>query len=78
MHLIQSGNDINMVKLWLGHADINTTHMYTDISMDLKRKILDSCQAPTSDLKSKTNMLNQSEKEELKSQMKIWRQQLDL
>jgi len=54
MHLIQSGNDINMVKLWLGHADINTTHMYTDISMDLKRKILDSCQAPTSDLKSKT------------------------
>ncbi len=24
MHLIRAGNDINMVKLWLGHADINT------------------------------------------------------
>jgi len=25
MHLIKAGNDINMVRLWLGHADINTT-----------------------------------------------------
>ncbi len=25
MYLIQSGNDINMIKLWLGYVDINTT-----------------------------------------------------
>jgi len=47
MHLIQAGNDINMVKLWLGHADINTTHIYVEIDMEMKRKILDTCQAPT-------------------------------
>jgi integrase/recombinase XerD len=42
-----------MVKLWLGHANINTTHMYIEINMDLKRKILDSCEAPN--IKSKKN-----------------------
>ena len=53
VHLIQSGNDINMVKLWLGHADINTTHMYVEISMELKRKILDTCDPPKSKKKYK-------------------------
>jgi len=48
MHLIHSGNDINMVKLWLGHADINTTHLYVEIDMEMKRKILDVCNPPTS------------------------------
>ena len=27
MHLLRSGNDINMISYWLGHADINTTHV---------------------------------------------------
>ena len=40
MHLIQAGNDINMVRLWIGHADINTTHMYVEIDMEMKQKIL--------------------------------------
>lgn len=46
MHLIQAGNDINMVRLWLGHANINTTHVYVEIDMDMKRKILRSTEAP--------------------------------
>lgn len=55
MHLIQAGNDINMVKLWLGHADINTTHIYVEIDMEMKRKILDTCQSPTNNTeKNKT------------------------
>jgi len=37
-----------MVKLWLGHADINTTHLYVEIDMEMKRKILDTCKPPTS------------------------------
>ena len=47
-HLIQAGNDINMVRLWLGHASINTTHMYVEINMDMKRKILCSTKSPVS------------------------------
>ena len=34
MHLLRSGNDVNMVSYWLGHVDINTTHIYLEIDME--------------------------------------------
>ena len=46
MHLLQSGNDLSVIKNWLGHADINTTHEYAAIDMKMKQRALDSCQAP--------------------------------
>ena len=46
MHLLQSGNDISIVKDWLGHADLNTTHGYVEIDMKMKRKALEACQPP--------------------------------
>ena len=46
MHLLQAGNDITVVKDWLGHADVNTTHGYVEIDLDMKRKALQACQAP--------------------------------
>lgn len=46
MHLIKAGNEINMVALWLGHADINTTHIYVEIDMEMKRKILEKATVP--------------------------------
>jgi site-specific recombinase XerD len=46
MHLLRAGNDINMVSYWLGHADINTTHVYVEIDMDMKRKMLEKTAAP--------------------------------
>jgi site-specific recombinase XerD len=46
MHLLQSGNDITVIKAWLGHADVNTTHAYVEIDMNMKRKALEACQAP--------------------------------
>ncbi len=46
MHLIRSGNDIYMVSYWLGHAHINTTHIYIEIDMDMKRKMLEKADAP--------------------------------
>lgn len=48
MSLIRAGNDINMVRLWLGHANINTTHMYMEIDMEMKRKILGTKDPPIS------------------------------
>jgi hypothetical protein len=53
MHLLQAGNDINMVRLWLGHANINTTHIYFEIDIAMKQKILNTTQSPRSD-KEKT------------------------
>ena len=46
MHLLRAGNDINMVSYWLGHADLNTTHLYAEIDMDAKRKMLEKTPVP--------------------------------
>jgi len=46
MHLLRAGNDVNMVSYWLGHADINTTHIYVEIDMEMKRRMLQKLGAP--------------------------------
>ncbi len=46
MHLLQAGNDLNVIKDWMGHADLNTTHGYVEIDMKMKRKALETCQPP--------------------------------
>jgi site-specific recombinase XerD len=46
MHLIQSGNDINMVSIWLGHADINTTHCYIELDLEMKKNMLANASPP--------------------------------
>lgn len=38
-HLLNSGTDINTVRNWLGHASIDTTNIYAEISMDQKIKL---------------------------------------
>lgn len=47
LHLIQSGVDITVVKEWLGHADIKTTNLYVEINIEMKRKALEQCKAPS-------------------------------
>jgi integrase/recombinase XerD len=46
MHLLQAGNELNVVKLWLGHANLNTTHTYVEINMEMKKEILSKTQPP--------------------------------
>ncbi len=46
MHLLRAGNEINMISYWLGHTDINTTHVYVEIDMEMKRKMLDNLESP--------------------------------
>lgn len=41
MHLLQSGVDLTVIKSWLGHVDISTTHGYVEIDMNMKRKALE-------------------------------------
>jgi hypothetical protein len=41
-----------MVSYWLGHADINTTHIYLEIDMEMKRRMLEKTNAPTIEAKS--------------------------
>ncbi len=41
MHLLESGVDINTIRAWLGHAHLNTTNRYAQISLEMKRKVLE-------------------------------------
>ena len=47
MHLLQSGVDINVIRSWLGHANLITTHRYVEIDMAMKRQALESCKPST-------------------------------
>lgn len=53
MHMLQSGSSIDVIKGWLGHADINTTHGYVEIDMKMKREALEACQPPKVKTRSK-------------------------
>jgi integrase/recombinase XerD len=43
MHLLQSGVDLTVIKNWLGHVNLDTTHAYVEIDLNMKRKALSSC-----------------------------------
>lgn len=40
MHLLQSGVDIAVIALWLGHESIETTHHYMEADLKLKERAL--------------------------------------
>lgn len=40
MHLLQSGVDITVIALWLGHEDPSTTHAYIEADLALKQAAL--------------------------------------
>ena len=48
MHLLQSGVDITVVALWLGHESPATTHIYVEADLKMKEAALKTLQPPTS------------------------------
>lgn len=42
MALLQSGVDINTIRAWLGHTNLETTNRYAEINMEMKRKVLNN------------------------------------
>jgi len=47
VHLLESGVDINVIRAWLGHVSLSTTHRYAEIPPRLKEAALQLCEAPT-------------------------------
>jgi site-specific recombinase XerD len=41
LHLLQSGVDIAVIALWLGHENIETTHGYVEADLEQKQRALD-------------------------------------
>jgi site-specific recombinase XerD len=48
MHLLQSGVDITVIALWLGHEDPTTTHRYIEADLAMKDAALRRVDAPKS------------------------------
>ena len=47
MHLLQSGVDITVIAMWLGHESIETTHLYVTTNLELKEIALEMLQPPS-------------------------------
>jgi integrase/recombinase XerD len=46
MHLLQSGTDVAVIALWLGHESPATTHLYVEADLTMKQRALEKLQAP--------------------------------
>jgi site-specific recombinase XerD len=46
MHLLQSGVDITVIAIWLGHSNTATTHHYVEADLLMKEKALGKLQQP--------------------------------
>ena len=46
MHLLQSGVDLSVIAMWLGHESIQTTHQYLQADLETKKKALASIKSP--------------------------------
>jgi site-specific recombinase XerD len=46
MHLLQSGVEISVIALWLGHESPTTTHQYVEADLTMKEKALARLQDP--------------------------------
>jgi site-specific recombinase XerD len=44
IHLLRAGNDLSVVRSWLGHVSIVTTDQYTEIDIETKRRALEACE----------------------------------
>jgi integrase/recombinase XerD len=40
MHLLQSGVDLTVIALWLGHEKLETPHQYMEADIEMKRAAL--------------------------------------
>jgi integrase/recombinase XerD len=46
VHLLESGVEINVVRGWLGHASLETTNRYAEITLRTKAAALRTCEPP--------------------------------
>jgi site-specific recombinase XerD len=51
MHLLQSGVDITVIALWLGHESTATTHMYVEADLTMNKRAIEKITMPTSKMR---------------------------
>ena len=46
VHLLESGVEVNVIRGWLGHVDLDTTNRYAEINIRAKEAALAACEPP--------------------------------
>jgi site-specific recombinase XerD len=47
VHLLEAGNEVNVIRGWLGHADLTTTNRYAEINTKAKQEALLRTEPPS-------------------------------
>jgi integrase len=47
MHLLEAGVEVNVIRGWLGHVSLDTTHRYAEITVRAKEAALRACEPPS-------------------------------
>jgi integrase/recombinase XerD len=48
VHLLEAGIEVNVIRGWLGHVSLDTTHRYAELNVRAKEAALRLCEPPTS------------------------------
>lgn len=46
MHMLQADVDVTLIALWLGHESSETTHLYVEANLEMKRRVLERIEEP--------------------------------
>ncbi|HKD60433.1 MAG TPA: tyrosine-type recombinase/integrase [Terracidiphilus sp.] len=46
VHLLEAGVEVNVIRAWLGHASLEITNRYAEITLRMKQAALEKCSAP--------------------------------
>jgi integrase/recombinase XerD len=46
VHLLEAGVEVNVIRAWLGHASLETTNRYAEITLRTKQAALEKCRVP--------------------------------
>jgi integrase/recombinase XerD len=61
VHLLEAGVDVNVIRGWLGHADLTTTNRYAEINTKTKQAALRSCEPSSTSAGSRTRPIWRSD-----------------
>lgn len=61
VHLLESGVEVNVIRAWLGHADLTTTNRYAEINTRTKQAALRACEPPGTSAGPPTKMVWRSD-----------------
>ena len=61
VHLLEAGVEVNVIRGWLGHADLTTTNRYAEINTKAKIDALRATEPPDTSARSRTTPVWQSD-----------------